>query len=180
MISVSVLIVAITISSLSISNADALTNVENPGFSINVPDNWAYQSSVYEIVRLTPNEFAVFLHNQSKPLVEIMKQEGALVMLAYDRAYAIKSAPFDAYVKYKISEQNGANVTSKQNATIDNKPAVVIQGDGLEAFNGIKFLEYMLMHGNQPYYIEYMANEKDYQKYLPQFEQIVKSFKFTK
>lgn len=36
------------------------------------------------------------------------------------------------------------------------------------------------MHGNQPYYIEYMANEKDYQKYLPQFEQIVKSFKFTK
>jgi hypothetical protein len=50
----------------------------------------------------------------------------------------------------------------------------------MEGFNSIKFLEYMLMHGNQPYYIEYMANEKDYEKYLPQFEQIVKSFKFTK
>lgn len=166
--------------SLSISSANALTNVENPGFSIDVPDNWAYRSSVYEIVRLTPNEFAVFLHNQSKPMVEIMKQEGALVMLAYDQAYGLKDTPFDAYVKYKINEQNGANVTSKQNATIDNKPAVKIQGDGLETFSGIKFLEYMLMHGNQPYYIEYMANEKDYQKYLPQFEQIVKSFKFTK
>ena len=38
------------------------------------------------------------------------------------------------------------NVTSKQNVTIDNQTAVKIQGDGINSFSGIKFIEYMLMH----------------------------------
>jgi hypothetical protein len=38
----------------------------------------------------------------------------------------------------------------------------------------------MIWQDNNPYYVGYMANVKDYQKYLPQFEQMVKTFKFVK
>ncbi len=34
-------------------------------------------------------------------------------------------------------------------------------------FSGIKFVEYMAIHNGDPYYIGYMANSKDYEKYLP-------------
>ena len=98
----------------------------------------------------------------------------AYANLGYDWGYAIKNAPFDAYVKYKKDEQTGMNVTSKQNVTIDNQTAVKIQGDGINSFSGIKFIEYMLMHDKKPYYLAYMANVKDFKKYLPEFEQIVR------
>ena len=71
------------------------------------------------------------------------------------------------------------NVTSKQNVTIDGDPAVKVYGDGTNSLDGIKFVEYMIWHDNKPYYIGYMANVKDYQKYLPQFEEIMKTFKFA-
>jgi hypothetical protein len=38
----------------------------------------------------------------------------------------------------------------------------------------------MLMHKEQPYIIIYRANLKDFQKYLPEFEQIANKLKFTK
>ena len=85
----------------------------------------------------------------------------AYANLGYDWGYAIKNAPFDAYVKYKKDEQTGMNVTSKQNVTIDNQTAVKIQGDGINLFSGIKFIEYMLMHDKKSYCLVYMANVKD-------------------
>ena len=85
----------------------------------------------------------------------------AYANLGYDWGHAIKNAPFDAYVKYKKDEQTEMNVTSKQNVTIDNQTAVKIQGDGINLFSGIKFIEYMLMHDKKSYYLVYMANVKD-------------------
>ena len=35
------------------------------------------------------------------------------------------------------------------------------------------------MHDEQPYAISYYANAKNYEKYLPEFEQMVKSFRFV-
>jgi hypothetical protein len=84
------------------------------------------------------------------------------------------------FVKYEINEQDGMQVTSKENVTIDNETAVKIYADGINSFSGIKFVEYLVMHNKEPYYIAYMANIKDFQKYLPQFEQMVKTFKFVK
>ena len=40
-------------------------------------------------------------------------------------------------------------------------------------------MSYFVMHDDQPYYLNYIANAKDFEKYLPQFEQMVKSFKFV-
>jgi len=72
------------------------------------------------------------------------------------------------------------NVTSKENVTLDNEAAVKIHGDGIKSFSGLKFAEYMLMHNEQTYFIAYMAYVKDIKKYLPEFEQIVKTFMFVK
>jgi hypothetical protein len=71
-------------------------------------------------------------------------------------------------------------VTSKENGTIDNEAAVRILGDGINSFSRIKFVQYLVWHDNKPHVLAYMANVKDYEKYLPQFEQMVKTFKFTK
>lgn len=70
-------------------------------------------------------------------------------------------------------------VTSKENGTIDNEPAVRILGDGINLFSGIKFMQYLVWHDKKPYALAYMANVKDYEKYLPQFELMVKTFKFA-
>ena len=164
--------------SLSISNVNAIV-VNNTEFSIDIPDNWAYEQGIFSVVALTPNEFGVLLVNHSKLLSEKMKDEGAFASFEQERNFPIKNADFDVYVNYKIDRQDGMNVTSKENVTLDNEAAVKIQGDGIKSFSGIKFVEYMLMHNEQPYFIAYMANVKDFEKYLPEFEQIVKSLKFV-
>ncbi|HEY6949257.1 MAG TPA: PsbP-related protein, partial [Nitrososphaeraceae archaeon] len=95
-------------------------------------------------------------------------------------SYAIKNAPFDVYVRDKIEQQDGMTVTAKENGTIDGQTAVRILSDGINSFSGIKFVQYFVLHNNKPYLLAYMANVKDYEKYLPQFEQMIKSLKFTK
>jgi hypothetical protein len=35
------------------------------------------------------------------------------------------------------------------------------------------------MDDNEPYHIQYSADAKNYEKYLPEFEEMVKSFRFT-
>ncbi|MDW0136199.1 MAG: PsbP-related protein [Nitrososphaeraceae archaeon] len=177
-VAIAVMVVAVAALSLSISNVNAIV-ANNTDFSIDIPDNWAYEQGIFPVVALTPNEYGVLLVNHSKPLTEKMKDEGAFASFEQERNFPIKNADFDVYVNYKIDRQDGMNVTSKENVTLDNEAAVKIQGDGIKSFSGIKFVEYMLMHNEQPYFIAYMANVKDFEKYLPEFEQIVKSLKFV-
>lgn len=174
-VAIAVMLVAL---SLSISSVNA-TVVNNTDFSIDIPDNWAYEEGNFSVVALTPNEFGILLVNHSQSLSEKMKDEGAFASFEQERNFPIKNAGFDVYAKYKIDRQDGMNVTSKENVTLDNEAAVKIHGDGIKSFSGIKFAEYLLMHNQQPYFIAYMANVKDFEKYLPEFEEIVKSLKFV-
>ena len=179
LISISILAVGITIS-LSISNVNAISKVSNTNFSINVPDNWSYGQDRFAQPSLAPREFAAFLVNHTEPLNEKMKNGGAFASFKQDSSYAIKNAPFDVYVRDKIEQQDGMKVTAKENGTIDGQAAVRILGDGINSFSGIKFVQYFVLHNNKPYLLAYMANVKDYENYLPQFEQMIKTFKFTK
>lgn len=162
----------------SIPNVSAIV-VNNTDFSIDIPDNWTYEQGIFSGIALTPTKFGVLLVNHSEPLSEKIKDEGAFASFTKDRNFPIKNAGFDVYVKYKINIQDGMNVTSKENVTLDDEAAVKIQGDGITSFSGIKFVEYMFMNNEQPYLIGYMANVKDFKKYLLEFEKIVKSFKFV-
>ena len=42
------------------------------------------------------------------------------------------------------------------------------------------YLANLVLHDKDPYYLEYIANTKDFQKYLPQFEQMLKIFILVK
>lgn len=160
------------------NETNASTTVNTTDFSIDIPDNWVYEVVLISKVKLAPNEFGdVLIINEDK-WSEQVNNTGVVASFSQDFLFPIENAGLDLYVKYEIEQRTGINVTSKQNTTIDNETAVRIYGDGIDSLSGIKFVEYMLMHDKQPYYIAYMANVKDFEKYLPQFEQIVKSFKF--
>jgi hypothetical protein len=109
-----------------------------------------------------------------------MHKEGAYSSFDKDLDFGIKNAGLDLFVKYHIDKQDAIQVKSQENVTIDNEPAVKLNADGIKSFNGTKFVEYMVIHNQEPYYIAYVANVKDYEKYLPEFERMVKTFKFAK
>jgi hypothetical protein len=168
------------------------TTVNTTDFSIDIPDNWAYQrSTLYKSqVTSSPSEFSTLLVKEELGTLllgniwgasfgEKMKDGGVFSSFNQD-SFDIKNAPLDAYVEYKIYRQDGMNVTSKQNVTIGNETAVKIYADGIGSFNGTKIVQYLAMHDKQHYVLNYMANVKDFEKYLPEFEQIVKTFKFVK
>jgi hypothetical protein len=182
----------VVLSSSLDSKVYAITNVNNTYFSINIPDNWTYiettQSRAAKIlgfgptnsIETTPHKFGEFFLNQTTPLSQKMEKEGAYSLFQQKADYPIKNAPLDLFVKYEIFKHNQLEVVTRDNTTIDNEPAVKILSDGIKSSNGINFVEYFVMHNKEPYYISYMANEKDFQKYFPQFEQMVKTFKFVK
>lgn len=95
----------------------------------------------------------------------------------HDSDYQIKNAPLDLYAKYKIDQQQGIRVISKENVTIDSEPAIRIFSS---VFNTIITIQYVVMHDNEPYTFVLAANIKDFKKYLPQFELMVNMLKFTK
>ena len=176
-VSIVVMLVALSAISFYCSNANALV-VNNSDFSIDIPDNWTYVQDMFSVIALTPKEFGLLLVNHTEPLSEKMKNGGAFASFREEKNLPIKNAGLDVYVEYKIGKLDGMNVSSKMNVTLGEEEAVRIQGDGIKKFDGIEFTEYMLMHNEQPYIIGYMANAKDFENYLPEFEDIVKSFKF--
>ena len=159
------------------SNVYAVT-ASTTDFSLNISDNQAYEEFI-AAVSSTPNEFGVILLNKDKALDEKLKDEGVYSRFEQDSCYAIKNAPLDLYVKYKLDKQYALNVTARQNVTVDGELAVKIYSDGIKEFTGVKGVEYLLMHDDKPYYLSYLANVKDFDKYLPQFEQMIKTFKFA-
>jgi PsbP-like protein len=162
-----------------VNTTDISTN--STDFSIDIPDNWTFEETVFgNRIFLTPNEFGVLLASDVSERADQLKNGGVMGEFQQDLLFPIKNAGLDVYVQYIINEQKWMNVTSKQNVTIDNEPPVKILGDGTNSSNHIKFAGYMTMRDEKPYYIGYMANVKDFEKYLPEFEQIVKTFKFAK
>jgi hypothetical protein len=155
---------------------DNQTTVNSTDFSIDIPNNWSYKQDLFLQVHLTPSKYASLLTEteMTKSFDENIKGKdgGASAFLYQDWMYDIKNAPFDVYLEDKIG------YTPRQNLTIDNEPAVRISVNGIESFNGTKMVQYLIWHDKKPYALEYKATVKDFEKYLPEFEQIVKTFKF--
>jgi hypothetical protein len=65
-------------------------------------------------------------------------------------------------------------VLSQANATIDGEEAIRIHRTPRDNSSNVQVVDYYTVHNGKPYFIQYVANVKDFQKYLPQFEQMVK------
>jgi hypothetical protein len=171
--------------------------VNNTDFSVSVPNGWiyrenfgypAFQSSIDDVIdrgdhiTLTPNEFADYLvvDTATTPVAGELKNGGGLVDLVHDLSYPLKNAPVEIYVKQFLGSPI-PNVSPKyENVTIDGEKAIKVYMRGTDAASNMIWLSYFVVHHGEPYHLDYIANVKDYEKYLPQFEQMVKTFKFVK
>jgi PsbP len=165
--------------------------VNNTDFSVNVLDNWAYTQSsnpladmygIVSTITIIPSEFSHLLVNESDLSFESIRNGGANSIIALDSEYPFRNVPVERYAEYNINiaNQNKAKILSKENATIDGEKAIKIHYSLSSPFDNIKLIQYYTVHDENAYLLDYEANVKDFQKYLPQFEQMVKTFKFAK
>jgi len=157
-------------------------------FSIEVPNTWSYTESPetplehalglssYSSVVLVPAKFADLLI-QDKGNIE-MGNGTAAILFAEDSDYTVKNAPPELYVKFRMNKDDSLNVTSQQDTLVGKEKAVRIDGTKNDTAGPLKVSEYLLTHNNEPYIIRYIASTNDFEKYLPDFELMVRSFMF--
>jgi hypothetical protein len=157
-------------------------------FSIEIPDSWTYTEtpeppmehllgvSSYSSVVLVPAKFAELLIQDKGDIG--MGNGTAAIVFAEDSDYTVKNAPPDLYVKFRMNKDDSLNITSRQDTTIGKEKAVRIEGSKNDISGNVRLLEYLIVHNDEPYIIRYIASTNDFERYLPDFELMVKSFMF--
>ena len=157
-------------------------------FSIEIPETWAYTETPeppienvlgvtsYTSVVLVPVHFAELLIQEKSDIA--MYNGSAAIVFAKASDYSVKNAPLDLYVKYRMNEDDSLNVISHQDTIVGKEKAVRIDGSKNDTSGKIRLLEYLLLHNNQPYVIRFIAGVNEFERYLPEFELMVKSFTF--
>jgi hypothetical protein len=129
---------------------------------------------------LIPTEFNAILANNTEDISgESIQNEGVYSKIGLDASYQFRNVPLETYTQYSINV-SPVKIFSRENTTIDGEPAVKIHRTPRTNETNIEVIDYYVVHDGKPYTIQYVGNIKDYQKYLPQFEQMVKTFKFAK
>ena len=168
--------------------------VENLYFSLKVPKSWTYAEysntamasfmgrGPVNDLQLVPGEFGDLLvddEDSSTGIIDRMDSGGVFSEFVQDTDYSLKNAPLNTYVKYRINEQGESwNVFSMDNGTIAKQESVKISSNGTNEYANLKKVEYVVFSDDGPFQLQYVANVKDFDKYLPEFEQMVKSFRF--
>jgi len=157
-------------------------------FSIEIPDTWAYTEtpeppmervlgvSSYTSVVLVPVDFAELLIQVEEDIE--MGNGSAAIVFAKASDYSVKNAPLDLYVKYRMNEDDSFNDITQQDTTLGKEKAVKIEGSKNDISGNIRQLEYLLLHNNEPYLIRFIAGMNNFERYLPDFELMVKTFTF--
>jgi hypothetical protein len=157
-------------------------------FSTEIPDSWTYTEtpeppmehllgvSSYSSVVLVPAKFAELLIQDKGDIG--MGNGTAAIVFAEDSDYTVKNAPPDLYVKFRMNKDDSLNVTSRQDTTVGKEKAVRIEGNKDDISGNVRLLEYLILHNDEPYIIRYIASTNDFERYLPDFELMVKSFMF--
>lgn len=176
-------------SSLLASNVNA-TLANTTAFSVEVPNGWVYREDYLfnNGILLTANEFADrLITDNASALIDVM-HSGIMAELRPDPYFPLKNAPVEIYAKHASKFGNNFSPTY-ENTTVGGERAIKLTLNSTDVASkmgktnipvSLVTTSYYVMHNDQPYVLDYMANANDYQKYLPQFEQMVKSFKFTK
>jgi hypothetical protein len=153
-------------------------SVENQYFSIDIPDNWTYTEDSYTPhILLTPDEFSDVLLS-AVDNIHRTAEGGVVALFEKNIEYPLKSAPLESYVKYVIDKLGIQNITSQHYTTVGKEKSVRIDANQSAQYGYAKIAIYLIMHNKEPYNILYLGNPIN-EKYLPEFEQIVKSFRFV-
>ena len=189
--SLTVLLLAIILLMFSLpplQGAYAAESFKGLPFSVQIPDTWAYTETPeppiehvlgvasYTSVALVPVQFAELLIEE-KGDIEIGNGSAAVVF-AKASDYSVKNAPLDLYIKYRMNEDDSLNVISRQDTIVGKEKAVRIDGSKNDTSGNTRLLEYLLLHKNEPYVLRFIAGVNEFERYLPEFELMVKSFTF--
>jgi len=167
------------------SNVNAIIIANTTDFSVNVLDNWAYFNAKFSdggdynsTIFLVPTEYGDFF-NSNADFQKSLQKVGAISLITLDSIYPFENVPLEVYARYH--NQSEDKILSKENTTIDGEKALKIHKTFKDInSNFTEGINYYIFHDGNPYKLEYSATVKDFQKYLPQFEQMVKTFKFAK
>jgi len=69
------------------------------------------------------------------------------------------------------------SITSQDDSIVGKEKAVKIEGS--DNSRTIKLVIYLILHDKEAYNLDYVANVNDFDKYLPDFQEMIKSFKFN-
>jgi hypothetical protein len=187
--------VGTTIFSIStVYGQDNQTNtikLENLFFEVEVLNSWIYQEgssgkttqtlgfgpmNAVNVISPTTNltEYLEFSSTEA-----YKKPHTSFGTIKKDLDFPLKNIPLSFYVDHRIKSQPSLKVTSKENVTIDGENATKIYADGINNYFGFKFVEYFTLHNGDPYSMIYQDNSPDYKNYFEEFEQMVKSIRFT-
>lgn len=184
LLSISISAVAVLLTS-SDSNVYAIV-VNKTFFSVNVSNNWAYASTQMPNregsgMILIPTEFSDILTKGNREVEKIFQNLSVYSLMIVDMSYPFRNVPLDTYVQYRTNTSSDDRTWRGQNTTIDGEKALKVYGNVIDNSSITdEVVGYYVFHDGAPYWLEYYATEKDFQKYLPQFEQMVKTFKFAK
>lgn len=179
--------VQLILSSLD-SNVYAVT-ANTTDFSVNVSNNWAYAKlqlpdAEGSGILLIPTEFSDSLMN-TRDFEKLFQNLSVYSTMVIDTSYPFRNVPLEIYVEHWTNVSSDEFRTwptwFNQNITIDGEKALKINliiEDEAKATD--MYLGYYVFHDGIPYRLEYYASVKDFGKYLPQFEQMVKTFVFVK
>ena len=184
-------IVTVTMSAMVIlpsldSNANAII-ANSSFFSVNVSDNWAYASvrlpnAEGSGILLIPTEFSDSLVNARGDFQKLFQNLSVYSTMVVDTSFPFRNVPLEIYIQQRTNTSSDLfRTVPEENATIDGEKALKINSvveD--ELTDTAMYVGYYVFHDNSHYRLEYYASVRDYERYLPQFEQMVKTFKFVK
>jgi hypothetical protein len=171
-----------------LQGAYAVESFKGLPFSVEIPETWAYTETPeppienvlgvasYTSVVLVPVQFAELLIQEKGDIA--MGNGSAAIVFAKASDYSVKNAPLDLYVKYRMNEDDSINVISHQDTIVGKEKAVKIEASKNDTSGNIRLHEYLLLHKNEPYVLRFITGPNDFERYLPEFELMVKSFTF--
>lgn len=187
------LIISLSFSMLIISVpfVGAQRQADTMDFSLNIHANWTYLifsdtvsaqlfgSGPGNAVISVPYDFVQivnYINDNPKVLEQLKNYGGAMSLVTQDFKYTVENRPLNDYLEYYKVSNDAFNITSILDTEVSTEKAVRIES--IVPHNNLKITEYLVLHNDKAYYLQYVANLKDYDTYLTEFETMVKSFKF--
>lgn len=175
----------------SVSSVYAHEKAGNSYFSIKVPHSWKYTehsnteiASIFGVgpsnqIILVPSQFSKVLldSNNDKIMTYNVYNSGAFSQFAQETDYYANNVPLTAYIEYFANKYLYLSIISEKDSIVGSENATKIEG--IDNSGTVKLVIYLLLHDNEAYNYDYVANVNDFDKYLPEFEEMIKSFRFN-
>ena len=156
-------------------------------FSVDLSNNWIHGKAELPNaegsgIMLIPTEFNDILMNARGDSQKLFQNVSVWSAMIVDTSYPFRNVPLEIYVQHVL------NVSSDTFRKVPQVPTLIDGERALKIWVYVadnstitdRMMGYFVFHEGIPYVLQYHATEKDFQKYLPRFEQIVKTFKFVK